>query len=294
MDLQIKTTSFGGYDKKAVEAHIESMQEEHEKEVAELKANIVKLSETVKNLHTMREVNKNESSSAIDNLKNVNNELEAEVTVLREKLAVYQQKEEESANRYESISRTLLEARESADIMLQQTEARCNAQEAEVQARCEQMTNETTATCEQMMNETTEACDQMNTETNESCARLKAETESACQEMKETTYAECAELKRKTIEETDALREQTESECRTLSEQTALECDELRTDAITESEDTKNQARLEAYNVRMSVKRECESVSEFLSQLMVSVDNVVKACDETKAVADQAFPDLAN
>ena len=44
----------------------------------------------------------------------------------------------------------------------------------------------------------------------------------------------------------------------------------------------------------MNVKRECESVSDFLSQLMESVDNVVKACDETKAVADQAFPDLAN
>ena len=35
MDLQIKTTSFGGYDKKAVEAYIEQQNEAHEKEVEE-------------------------------------------------------------------------------------------------------------------------------------------------------------------------------------------------------------------------------------------------------------------
>ena len=112
MDVTLKTTSFGGYDKKAVENYIDELTAEHEKEVADLKANVLKLSETVKNLHTMREVNLNESSSTIENLKKVNDELQVEVTQLRDKMTAYETREEESASRYESISRTLLEARE--------------------------------------------------------------------------------------------------------------------------------------------------------------------------------------
>ncbi|MBQ8912549.1 MAG: hypothetical protein IJ054_00705, partial [Lachnospiraceae bacterium] len=82
-------------------------------------------------------------------------------------------------------------------------------------------------------------------------------------------------------EETDTLRDETEYNCRVLTEQTNAECEEMR-----------NQARVEAYNTRMSVKRECESVSEYMAELLKSVDNVVTACNETKSVADQAFPDL--
>lgn len=272
MDLQFKTASFGGYDKKAVEAYIEEMQENHDKEISELKANIGKLSETVKNLHTMREVNMNESTSTIDSLKKANDELKLEVVQLREKLEVYQQREEESASRYESISRTLLEARESADSLARQTEAECRQKQIAAEAYCEQ---------------------------------LNAQTEAECNALKETTYAECEELKRVTKEETDTLKENTEYDCRTLSTQTETECEELitnttaeceemRANAIAECEDMRNQARLETYNTRMAVKRECESVSDFMSQLMSSVDNVVRACDEAKKTADQAFPDLAN
>ena len=54
----------------------------------------------------------------------------------------------------------------------------------------------------------------------------------------------------------------------------------------------KNQARVEAYNTRMAIKKECESVSDYMNTLIKSVDNVVTACNETKAIADQAFPDL--
>jgi hypothetical protein len=54
----------------------------------------------------------------------------------------------------------------------------------------------------------------------------------------------------------------------------------------------KSQARNEAYTVRMNVKKECESLADYMSQLMASVDNVVAACEETKSVADQAFPNL--
>ena len=45
MDVTLKTTSFGGYDKKAVENYIDELTAEHEKEVADLKANVLKLSD---------------------------------------------------------------------------------------------------------------------------------------------------------------------------------------------------------------------------------------------------------
>ena len=161
MDVQLKTASFGGYDKKAVETYIEELQASHEKEVADLKANVMKLSETVKNLHTMREVNLNESSSTIDNLKKVNEELQDELSQLKEKMENYKLKEEESASRYESISRTLLEARESADHLTRQTEQECEAKKAETQTACDQLTSDTTAECERMLNETTEECERL-------------------------------------------------------------------------------------------------------------------------------------
>ena len=37
MDVTLKTTSFGGYDKKAVENYIDELTAEHEKEVADLR-----------------------------------------------------------------------------------------------------------------------------------------------------------------------------------------------------------------------------------------------------------------
>lgn len=39
----------------------------------------------------------------------------------------------------------------------------------------------------------------------------------------------------------------------------------------------------------MSVKRECESVSEYMAQMKAALDNVVISVDNTIKVADQAF-----
>ena len=157
MDVTLKTTSFGGYDKKAVENYIDELTAEHEKEVADLKANVLKLSETVKNLHTMREVNLNESSSTIENLKKVNDELQVEVTQLRDKMTAYETREEESASRYESISRTLLEARESADALTKQTQKECGELRAKTEEECDRLTQETSDACRQMSEETVPA-----------------------------------------------------------------------------------------------------------------------------------------
>ncbi len=281
MDVQFKTASFGGYDKKAVDAYIEDTQAAHEKEVADLKANILKLSETVKNLHTMRETNINESTATIDNLKKVNDELSLEVAQLREKMETYTSRDQESAARYESISRTLLEARENADTLQRQTEAECQALKESVEAECTKLQTDTAAACEKMMIDTTDECERMHAETVSTCEKMKADTTSACQERRDSTYANCEDLKRTTEQEVTALRANAEYEIRAMREQAESECEELRL-----------QARTEAYTTRMNVKRECESVSDYMSQLKLALDNVVQAVGDAKEVTDIAFPEL--
>ncbi len=272
MEAQFKTVSFGGYDKKAVDTYIAQMEADYEKEIASLKANATKLSDTVKNLHTMREVNMNESKGTIDNLKSVNEKLQVEIDNLKSELESYKSKEMESATRYESISRTLLQARESADALSQKTNAECEAKRMQTEIECQQIRDEAVSFSEELKASTTEECE-----------RLTAETKSACQELKETTFANCDNLKRQTREETDALTEETETKCRNMVAETTAQCDAM-----------KSAARVEVYNARMTVKRECESISDFVAQLMVSVDNVSKACIETKEFTDSAFGDLSS
>lgn len=281
MDVQFKTASFGGYDKKAVDAYIEETQASHEKEVAELKANVLKLSETVKNLHAMRETNITESTATIENLKKVNDELSLEVAQLREKLETYTTRDQESAARYESISRTLLEARENADTLARQTEAECQALRSSVEMECQQLQAETAAACEEKLTSTTDECEKMHADTVALCEKMKAETTSACQERRDSTYANCDDLKRRTEEEVTALRANAEYEVRAMKEQIEAECEEIRT-----------QARTEAYTTRMNVKRECESVSDYMAQLKIALDNVVQAVGDAKEVTDIAFPEL--
>jgi len=281
MDVQFKTASFGGYDKKAVDAYIEDTRKAHEKEVADLKANVLKLSETVKNLHSMRETNINESTATIENLKKVNDELSLEVAQLREKMETYTSRDQESAARYESISRTLLEARENADTLQRQTEAECQALKSSVEAECQRLQTETAAACEKMMIDTTDECERMHSETVSTCEKMKAETTSACQERRDSTYATCDDYKRRTEDEVTALRANAEYEAKSLREQTEAECEELRI-----------QARTEAYTTRMNVKRECESVSDYMAQLKLALDNVVQAVSDAKEVTDIAFPEL--
>ena len=66
MELNIKTVSFGGYDKKATETFVLEMQKSYDDEINQLKADAEKLSEAVKGLQQMRETNMTESKSTID------------------------------------------------------------------------------------------------------------------------------------------------------------------------------------------------------------------------------------
>jgi chromosome segregation ATPase len=265
-----KTVTFGGYDKNSVDYYIEELKADHEKEVNELKANVNKLSEAVLSLKTMREVNLNESNKTIDGLKSTVSEYESEIASLKEQLNAYKQKEYESAGRYESISRTLLEARESADTLIAQTNKKCEEQEAEVTARCEALERDTI-----------EKCNALEAETNEKCNKMYEETESTCSTMKEQAYSESERTRNKAHESAEALSAKTDYECKLQKE-----------DAQKEAESIVNQATSEAYVLRKNVKKECEAVSKYMSELLASLDGVVDACCATKDVADKAFTGL--
>ena len=83
MALDIKTVSFGGYDKNATETYVSELKKKYEDEIAKLKDDATKLSEAVKGLQQMREANMTESKSTIDNLKSVNEQLQNEVEQLK-------------------------------------------------------------------------------------------------------------------------------------------------------------------------------------------------------------------
>lgn len=276
-----KTAKFGGYDKVAVEEYIEGMQADHNKEVEDLKANIVKLSETVKNLHTMREVNQSESSSTIDNLKSVNEDLLVEVNQLREQLNAFKTRETESASRYESISRTLLEARENADQMIRETDAQCDAKK---QATEEQ--------CDKLMNDTIAEIDRLRSENIDECERRTRDTDYYCEQEREKANNECAELRRATTEATDNLKYETENYCKELTETTERECEELKATTTTECEEQRSKANIEVYNYRMSVKNEIEITKGYMEDLIKSLENVNSACTQAREVAANVFPDL--
>ncbi|MGN0395658.1 MAG: hypothetical protein ACI4EF_09850 [Coprococcus sp.] len=270
MTEAFKTVKFGGYDKNSVDSYIADMKSAHAKEVEELKDNVNKLSEAVLSLKTMREVNMNESNKTIDGLKAANADYEAEIASLKEQLNAYKEKEYESAGRYESISRTLLEARESADLLVKQTTEQCQQQEAETKARCEALEQETT-----------DRCNKLQTDTDIKCQQMYDQTEATCNNLKEQAYSESERTRNKAHEAAETLTAKTEYECRTMKE-----------NAENEAENIVNTATDEAYRLRMNVKRECESVSKYMSDLLSSLDGVVAACSSTKEVADKAFTGL--
>ena len=88
----------------------------------------------------MREANMTESKSTIGELQSVNEEMKSELARLKGELEGYKERERESASRYESISRTLLAARENADALTQKTNEECEAKTAAVRNRRKQYT----------------------------------------------------------------------------------------------------------------------------------------------------------
>lgn len=279
--VEFKTVKFGGYDKNSVDYYISDLKSEHEKEVAELKANVNKLSDAVLSLKTMREVNLTESTKTIDSLKSANEEYESELESLREQINAYKQREYESAGRYESISRTLLEARESADAMIAQTEADCEKKTAEVNAALAAHEEEVTGRCARLEQETTDKCNALQSETQEKCQQMYDQTESACTAMREQAYGESERTRIKAREDAEALSAKTEYECRTLKEEAQRQAEEII-----------NKATGEAYILRKNVKVSCEAVSLHMGELMEALDYVNDACRDAKNIADRGFNDI--
>ena len=281
MEFELKTVSFGGYDKKAVETYITEMQEDYEKQITQLKETAAKLGETVDSLRKMREVNMSESKSTVDSLKTANADLQEEVETLRAKLADYEANEADYKAKYESVSKVALDAQLRADKQVRETEAECEKQKAEVAAELERM-----------MNETRSQCDEQKAATEAECARMKEETTASCTELRETTKAECERQRSTTSYDCANEKLNTETYCENLKNTTESECAKMKADAEAECEALKQKTREEVFTTRSQVKRECESIGEFVSQLQLSVEKVADAIKDTKELTDSAFGDL--
>lgn len=266
----LKTVKFGGYDKASVDYYIDELKEKHNKEVEELKGNVNKLSEAVLSLKTMREVNMTESSKTIDTLKKTVADQESEIEQLKEQINAYKQRELENAGRYESISRTLLEARESADALVAQTERECEDKKNTIHAELEAY----------------------ETEVRDRCTKLQTDTEIQCQQMYDQTEAKCNAMKEDAYAEAEKTRNKAHSDSETLTAKTEYECKMMREEATKDAANTRNAATEDATRLRNNVKKECASVSRYMSELLESLDNVVAACSSTKDVADRAFTGL--
>ena len=266
----LKTVKFGGYDKASVDYYIDELKEKHNKEVEDLKENVSKLSEAVLSLKTMREVNMTESSKTIETLKKANSDLESELEALKEQVNAYKQRELENAGRYESISRTLLEARESADALIAQTEKECTDKK----------------------NTITSELEAYETEVRDRCTKLQTDTEIQCQQMYDQTEAKCNSMKEEAYAEAEKTRNKSHSDAEALSAKTDYECKVMREEAQRDAANTRNAATEDATRLRNNVKKECESVSRYMSDLFSSLDSVVASCASTKEVADKAFTGL--
>ena len=247
----LKTVKFGGYDKASVDYYIDELKEKHNKEVEELKANVNKLSEAVLSLKTM-------------------SEQESEIESLKEQINAYKQRELENAGRYESISRTLLEARESADALIAQTEKECTDKKNTITAELEAY----------------------ETDVKERCTKLQTDTEIQCQQMYDQTEAKCNSMKDEAYSEAEKTRNKSHADAEALSAKTDYECKVMREEAQKDAANTRNAATDDATRLRNNVKKECESVSRYMSDLLSSLDNVISACASTKDVADKAFTGL--
>ena len=254
----LKTVKFGGYDKASVDYYIDELKEKHNKEVEELKANVNKLSEAVLSLKT------------IETLKKTNSEQESEIESLKEQINAYKQRELENAGRYESISRTLLEARESADALIAQTEKECTDKKNTITAELEAYETDVT----------------------ERCTKLQTDTEIQCQQMYDQTEAKCNSMKDEAYSEAEKTRNKSHADAEALSAKTDYECKVMREEAQKDAANTRNAATDDATRLRNNVKKECESVSRYMSDLLSSLDNVISACASTKDVADKAFTGL--
>ena len=292
MEVELKTVSFGGYDRKAVETFITEMQEDYENQIAQLKETTVKLGETVDSLRKMREVNMNESKATVDNLRTTNSDLQEEVDTLRARLQHFEERDADYQAKYESVSKVALDAQLRADKLVRDTEAECSLKQSQTQAEVEKLLKETNESCEAQKEETESACADLTSKTEESCRNLRETTERECMELRSSTEYDCANRKQETETYCVNLRSSTEDAMATLRAETEADCEAMKAQAEKECEDLKAKTRDEVYMTRSQVKRECRTIGEFVNQLMESLDKVTEAAKETKEMTDNAFGDL--
>ena len=117
-----KTVSFGGYDKSTVENYISDLKKEHQSDIADLKATISKLSATVKDLQQLGENNNAQSAEDVEKLMMANEGLRQQLEDAKKQVEECKNRELSFADKYDAISKTLIESRERADFTLMQAQ----------------------------------------------------------------------------------------------------------------------------------------------------------------------------
>lgn len=107
------------------------------------------------------------------------------------------------------------------------------------------------------------------------------------------TNERCAAMKREAEEESEKLRALAQEEYQQSVEKTESECQKMLEEAKEEKEKMLSEAREKVSATRDSIKRECESVSNYMASLMEAADGIVKACNETKVISDKVFGSIS-
>ena len=83
-------------------------------------------------------------------------------------------------------------------------------------------------------------------------------------------------MKDEAYSEAEKTRNKSHADAEALSAKTDYECKVMREEAQKDAANTRNAATDDATRLRNNVKKECESVSRYMSDLLSSLDNVIQ------------------
>lgn len=275
---KFRTVSFGGYDKAIVDGYVTELKKAHQRDVDDLKQTISKLSETVKSLQLVKDSISTESNQAIENMQKYNESLQVELEKANRKLEDSQESAKEYTSKLELISKTLVETNERCEKLLR------NAEE-----KSKMILEEADAQSKKMLISAKEESDRLLLNAKSQSNYMVNEAEKKSDRLIEDSEKQSENILRRAEDEREGLRIRAEEEYKKSLAQATEESRRIREDAITEKEILLTETREKVANIRGSMRRECESVSSYMTSLMQSVEGVVNACNETKLITDRAF-----
>lgn len=190
-----KTVSFGGYDKNTVDEYIATLKKEHQSDIADLKVTIGKLGETVRNMQQAKEQMKEQSDASnnkdIARLASENKELQEELAVLRQEVENYKNKDQAFTDKYNAISKTLIESRERADHLIADAEKQSKEMLRKAQVERDNLRVKTEEEHKVSVSRTEQQCKQMLAQAKHEKEQLMLVARSEAAEVKTQMQQQC-------------------------------------------------------------------------------------------------------